>query len=106
MNCSGDIMVKLCYQEFGSPEKFFNALGKGKPPTVYGEERVRLALERGAVETLMMTKNWDRDKEKELEEMAENIGAKVFIIGRDHTDGEQFFNLTKGVGAILRFALE
>ena len=87
-------------------EKFFDALGKGKPPSVYGEEKTRVALERGAVEILMMSKNWDRDKEKELEQMAERIGAEVVVISRDHTDGEQFFNLTRGVGAILRFALE
>ena len=73
---------------------------------VYGEEKVRLGLERGAVATLLMTKNWDRDKEKELEKMAENTGAEVVIVTREHQDGEQFWHLTKGVGAVLRFALE
>jgi peptide subunit release factor 1 (eRF1) len=87
-------------------EKFFNTLGKDKSLAVYGEEKVRLALERGAVEILLMSKNWDRDKEKELEQMAENISAKVVIVSTDHPDGEQFRNLSKGVGAILRFALE
>jgi len=87
-------------------EKFFNTLGKDKKLAVYGEEKVRIGLERGAVEILIMTKNWDRDKEKELEQMAENISAEVIIIDKTHPDGEQFSNLTKGVGAILRFALE
>ncbi|MBU1988560.1 MAG: peptide chain release factor 1, partial [Nanoarchaeota archaeon] len=87
-------------------ERFFNTLGKDKMRAVYGEDNVRLALERGAVEVLLMSKKWERDKEKEFEKMAENIGSEVVIIGIDHQDGEQFFNLTKGVGAILRFALE
>ena len=87
-------------------EKFFQILGKDKKLAVYGEEKVKLALERGAVEILLMSKDWDRDKEKEYEEIAEKIGAEVIIIEREHQDGEQFFNLTKGVGAVLRFTLE
>jgi len=86
--------------------KFFETLGKDKKMAVYGVERVKLALERGAVATLIMVKNWDRDMEKELEKMAENTGAIVVIVNTDHQDGDQFSNLTKGVGAVLRFALE
>ena len=43
---------------------------------------------------------------QELEEAANNIGSEVIIIGNENQEGEQFWNLTKGVGAILRFALE
>ena len=101
----GEIAEQGLIKEKKAVERFFEALGKGKP-AVYGEEKVRLALERGAVEVLMMSKNWDRDKEKELEQMAENISAEVIIIDKNHADGEQFFNLTKGVAALLRFGLE
>ncbi len=47
-----------------------------------------------------------KDKEKELEQLAENISAEVVMVSTDHPDGDQFLNLTKGVGALLRFALE
>jgi peptide chain release factor subunit 1 len=87
-------------------ERYFNMLGKDKKLAVYGEKDVKLGLERGAVEVLLMSKDWDRDKEKEYESMAENISAEVVIVEKDHQDGEQFWNLTKGIGAILRFALE
>lgn len=87
-------------------ERFFNTLGKNSKMIAYGEERVRLGMERGAVEVLVMTRNFDRDKEKEFEELAANISAEVIIVSKSHQDGEQFFNLTKGLGAILRFPLE
>ncbi|MBU0760486.1 MAG: hypothetical protein KJ600_00260 [Nanoarchaeota archaeon] len=87
-------------------ERFFETLGKDRKMAAYGEKEVLTALERGAVEVLLLSKKWDRDKEKEFEKKAENIGSAVFVIGFDHTDGEQFWNLTKGVGAILRFAIE
>ncbi|MFH1803118.1 MAG: peptide chain release factor aRF-1 [archaeon] len=87
-------------------EKFFNTLGKERKKAAYKEEEVRLALDRGAVEVLLMSKKLDRDKQKEFEQLAENIGSEVILIGADHTDGEQFWNLTEGLGAVLRFALE
>lgn len=110
-----ELLVELSQQEIASQElikekkileRFFNTLGKNSALAAYGEERVRLALQRGAVDVLIMTKNFDRDKEKEFEELASNIGAEVIIVGKDHQDGDQFFNMTKGLGAILRFALE
>ncbi|MFH1290423.1 MAG: peptide chain release factor aRF-1 [Nanoarchaeota archaeon] len=102
----GEIAEQELTKEKGYVERFFQTLGKDRKMAAYGEEEVKLALDRGAVETLLMSKKWDRDKEKEFEKMAENIGSEVVLIGVDHTDGEQFWNLTKGVGAVLRFALE
>jgi len=87
-------------------ERFFDTLGKTRKKAAYGEEEVRTALGRGAVELLIMSKKLDRDKQKEFEELAQNIGSEVVLVGVDHQDGEQFWNLTKGLGAVLRFALE
>jgi peptide subunit release factor 1 (eRF1) len=42
----------------------------------------------------------------ELEQKAINIGSDVVVISRETQEGDQFFNLAKGIGAILRFALE
>src|SRR3989344_1498136 len=53
-------------------ERFFHTLGKDSKMAVYGEARVRLALERGAAEIIIMTKNFNRDLETEFEQMAEN----------------------------------
>lgn len=86
--------------------KFFETLGKKPHLAVYGEERVKLALERGAVDLLLISKKFDKSKTMEFESKAESIGSSVHIITTDNADGEQFLNLTKGVGAVLRFALE
>ena len=87
-------------------ERFFETLGKDRRMVAYGFENVKLALSRGAVAILLISKEFDRDEAKELEQMAESISSEVFLIGSDHQDGEQFWNLTKGVGAVLRFAVE
>lgn len=86
--------------------RFFETLGKNREKATYGMEKTRLALERGAVELLLISKDVDKKIVEELEKMAENIGAEVEIISIDNQDGEQFLNLTKGVGAILRYQVE
>lgn len=87
-------------------EKFFETLGRNSKMAVYGIERVKLGLERGAVDKLLISKKFDKEQAKELEQMAANIDSEVTFIGTENQDGEQFWNLTKGVGAILRFGLE
>ncbi len=87
-------------------QKFFETLGKNKSKAVYGKEKTLIALERGAVDILLISKSLPKTEMQDLEFKAENIGAKVFIISTENQDGTQFYNLTKGVGAILRFALE
>ncbi len=101
-----DIAQQELVKEKKAVQKFFETLGKDRAKATYGEANVNLALERGAVEILLISKKLERDKQKEFEKKAENIGAGIALIGVDHTDGEQFFNLTKGLGAILRFAFE
>ncbi len=100
----------LAQQEFIKEKnilfKFFETLGKRREKSVYGYEKTKLALERGAVDILLISKKLSKEKMKELETLAKNIGAEVFIISMENQNGEQFMNLTKGVGAILRFALE
>jgi len=86
--------------------RFFETLGKNREKAVYGIEKTRLALERGAVDLLLISKDFPKETTEELEKIAENIGATVEIISLDNSDGEQFLNLTKGVGAILRFQIE
>ena len=86
--------------------KFFETLGKNKEKAAYGEEKVKLAIQRGAAGIVLISKTLSKEKMKEYEAAAENIGAEVQIISNESEEGQQFLNLTKGVGAILRFSLE
>ncbi len=85
-------------------EKFFQTLGENPDMAAYKYDDVKQALEYGAVETLILTKDYDRVKAKELKQMANNISAKIEIVSTDTAEGEQFFRLS-GVGALLRFKI-
>lgn len=83
-------------------ENFFENLGEKPELTFYKENDVRKALQYGAVETLILSKSFDKQIMKEFSDMAENIGSNIEIVSTETTEGEQFNNLS-GVGAILRF---
>ncbi|MFH1823144.1 MAG: hypothetical protein ABH817_00280 [archaeon] len=83
-------------------EEFFNTLGKNPDKTAYGEEKVRKALEMGAVSKLIMSSGIKKALKKDLEEKALNIGAEVIYVSEETDEGIQFKNL-KGIGALLRF---
>ncbi len=101
-----DIAKQELIKEKKILERFFETLGKHREKATYGYEKTKLALERGAVETLLLSKKLDKTETEELEKRAESIGSEVVIVSTDNQDGEQFLNLTKGIGAILRFAIE
>jgi len=87
-------------------ERFFNTVGKERDKAAYGEEKVLLALDRGAVELLFISNKIPKAQIAELEKKALNIGSDVVLISTETEEGQQFWNMTKGIGAILRFALE
>ncbi len=101
-----DIANQELIKEKNLVNKFFESLGRTKEKSVYGEEKVKLALERGAAGVILMSKSLSKEKIKDYEKAAENIGAETHIISIETQEGEQFLNLTKGVGAMLRFAIE
>ena len=101
-----DISSQEFIKEIKIVNKFFETLGKHREKACYGVEKTTLALGRGAVEILLISKSLTRDQAKTLEDKANNIGSEVHIISTETKEGEQFNNLTRGVGAILRFALE
>lgn len=101
-----DIANQELVKEKNFVNKFFEGLGKSKAKAVYGEEKVNLALQRGAAGVVLVSKSLSKEKIKEYEKAAENIGAELHIISIETQEGEQFLNLTKGVGAILRFPIE
>ncbi len=110
-----ELLVEDSQQEIAEQElikeknilnRFFETLGKHREKAAYGIEKTNLALDRGAVDVLLISKKVPRDEREELEKKAKNIGSEVFIISTENQDGEQFFNITKGIGAILRFQIE
>jgi peptide chain release factor subunit 1 len=86
-------------------EKFFETLGEKPDLAYYKEKDIRKALQYGAVETLIVSKAYDKKIAKELLELAENIGSNKEIVSIETTEGEQFNNLS-GIGAILRYKIQ
>ena len=65
-----------------------------------------LGLERGAIDTLLLSKKLTKEEIFEYEKKAIEIGSTVILISDETEESDQFYSITKGVGAILRFSLE
>lgn len=83
-------------------EKFFETLGEKPEIATLKIEKTKQALEYGAVDTLILSKNINKKISKELTSIAENTGSKIEIVSTETEEGQQFYNLG-GIGAILRF---
>ena len=83
-------------------EKYFETLGEKPDMSTLKEPDTKHALEYGAVETLILSKDYNKAKAKELKKLAENIGSKIEVVSTETEEGQQFKNLG-GVGAVLRF---
>jgi peptide chain release factor subunit 1 len=83
-------------------EKFFETLGERPDFAYYKVDDVRKALQYGAVEMLIISKDFDKQIAKEFTDIAMNIGSNIEIVSTETTEGEQFNNLS-GIGALLRF---
>ena len=106
VEASGDILKEqeIIYEK-KLLDRFFNMLGKERAKTAYGIEPVKKALDRAAVDTLILSKKFKKPEIKELIKKAGEIGSKVEFVGNDTEEGKQFWNLS-GMGAMLRFAIE
>ncbi len=85
-------------------ERFFETLGAKPDFVVYKEEAVKKALEYGAVDTLLLSKDYDKESIKKLKQIAVESGTKIEIISTETEEGKQFFQLS-GIGALLRYKL-
>ena len=65
-------------------EKFFETLGEKPDMATLKEPDTRQALEYGAVETLFLSKDTDKQIAKELKKVAGNISANIEIISKNH----------------------
>lgn len=85
-------------------ENFFETLGQNPELAAYKRENVEKALQFGAVGTLLLSDDLDKETTKELKEKAKQISSTIEIISDETEEGKQFKNLS-GYGAILRFAI-
>jgi len=83
-------------------ERFFETLGENPDMTAYKIDDIKKALEYGAVETLLVSKEFDKTLAKELKQKAKDTSSKVEMISTETEEGQQFLNLS-GIGALLRF---
>ena len=102
---SEDLAEQEIIKEKKLLENFFNILSKTPNKTAYGLSEVENALKKGAVEVLLLSKKLAKEQIIEMTKMAEDIAAKVEIVSMETPEGEQFYNITKGFGAILRFMI-
>ena len=71
----------------------------------YGEEKVRKALDAGAVDLMLVTSSIDENKIEELAKIVENQSGDWIILDKEGRDGKTLDGLG-GIGAILRYKLQ
>jgi peptide chain release factor subunit 1 len=100
---------ELSKEEFAKEKKIMSQLLEllaVKPEMVaYGEQNVRNALEKGAVQDLLLSEALDEEKIDEFEAIAKNFSTEVMIISTDTREGVQLRDIGK-IGAILRYAIQ
>jgi len=69
----------------------------------YGNEEVKTMIERGAVDTLLVSEDLDIDKIEGLSESVKKMGGDVKMISTESEKGEIFKNTFAGIGAFLRY---
>lgn len=82
-------------------EEFFKGLRSGD--SEYGPDNVHRALKMGAVNTLLLSTELDREQIRDYQELAEQRGSEVCVFTPSFEEGERFQKLTNGIGATLRF---
>jgi len=85
-------------------EKFFETLGENRELATLKEIDTRKALEYGAVDMLILSKDLKKPLIKELTKLAENTSSNVEVVSTETEEGQQFNNMG-GIGAILRFRI-
>lgn len=85
-------------------EKFFETLGQKPDLATLREKDTEQALNYGAVDILILSKDTDKKIAIKLKKLAENTSSNIEIISTDTEEGKQFKNLG-GIGSILRFKI-
>lgn len=85
--------------------EFLERLSKEPYRAAYGEEKVRIALEAGAVDKLILYSELDEKLIEELSDWAEESSSEVHVVSDRTSEGAQLKGLS-GICAILRFPVE
>ena len=92
-------------------DEFLSRLSKSPNMVSYGAADVERTVDRGAVESLLVSekllKSITPDERRGIEALSkkvEHYGGRVFFIGGEHEKGRQLANMG-GIAAILRFAV-
>jgi peptide chain release factor subunit 1 len=102
---SEDVLAKEeISEETAIMQKFLQLLSSKPNMVAFGEQKVNLALEQKAVETLLVSESLPEGKIFELIEKAEESGAEVISISVGTKEGQQLIGLG-GIAAILRYAI-
>jgi len=103
---SQDILAKQeIIHEQKMLERFFKTLGEKPDLAALKEPLTKQALDYGAVDVLILSKELKKEDVSDLKDVANNTGATIEIVSNETDEGKQFFNLG-GIGAILRFKME
>ncbi|ACX73519.1 translation factor pelota [Methanocaldococcus vulcanius M7] len=86
-------------------EKLLEEIAK-KGLAVYGIDEVKKALEYSAIDTLLVSDSFVRNREiEEIISRVEEMGGKVVIVSSEHDSGKQLKALG-GIAGLLRFPIE
>lgn len=99
------------FQDVAAMENFIRMLAVDFDRVTFGLNHVEAALDRGAVEQLLITDELfrssvvsERQRYVRLVEQVKASGGQVFVFSRMHQSGERLAGMT-GVAAILRYAI-
>ncbi|MDK2907642.1 MAG: peptide chain release factor subunit 1 [Candidatus Woesearchaeota archaeon] len=84
---------------------FFEALAKHPEAVSYGINEVYSLLERGAVETLLLSEELDDETIDKFEKKAQEFSTNIEMISDETSEGVQLVNLGK-VAAFLRYNID
>ncbi len=87
-------------------EKLMEEVSKDGKGT-YGIEKVREAIDAGAVDKLLVADKILREEREDVRPLMEDVrdkGGKVVVISSEHDSGKQFLRMS-GLGALLRYKL-
>lgn len=103
---SKDVLEKQAIiQEKEILKKFFTMLAKQPEKVTYGFEETKNAIQLGAAEQVILSTELEKEKMKEMEELAGTTSADIKLVSVETEEGVQFKNLG-GIGSILRFQIE
>lgn len=101
MKAQGVVQAQLYREAAEALEEFKLHLAQLSGLAIYGEKEVELALESGAVRTVLIHKS--REDVSKWRELAESRGAKAIIIPEGLPEADWFKNTFGGLAGILRY---